>query len=67
MAPMLEAKYGLEIEIISKPKAEYDSDEYFALDLPFAPAIRVGEKLVTEGNDIAKEKLEALIKKQIGL
>ena len=38
MLPRLGAKYDLEIETISKPIAEYQTDEYFELDLPTAPA-----------------------------
>jgi hypothetical protein len=39
MMPKLDDKYDIEIEITSKPKPEYMTDEYFALDLPVAPAI----------------------------
>lgn len=67
MASRLEAKYDLKLEITSKPKADYDSDEYFDLDLPFAPAIMVGDKIVTQGHDIEEEKLEAIIREQSGL
>ena len=31
-------KYEMETESISKPKAEYQTDEYFKLDLPVARA-----------------------------
>jgi len=36
MMPRLGQKYEIEIETISKPKAEYQTDEYFELDLPVA-------------------------------
>ena len=39
MLPSLGGKYAIEIEVISKPKAEFLTDEYFALDLPMAPAV----------------------------
>ena len=37
MMPRLGAKYDIDIETISKPIAEYQTDEYFELDLPAAP------------------------------
>jgi len=41
MLPRLGATYEnkISIEITSKPKGDYLTDEYFALDLPVAPAI----------------------------
>jgi len=39
MMPRLGEKYDIEIETISKPKAEYSTDEYFERDLPVAPAV----------------------------
>ncbi len=61
MLPRLGEKYKIEIEIISKPKAEYNTDEYFELDLPVAPAVMVGEEIIVEGSDVSDEKLEAVI------
>ena len=67
MLPRLGEKYDLDIEVISKPRAEYNTDEYFALDQPCAPAVMVGEEIVVEGADIAEEKLEAVICRHLGL
>lgn len=67
MMPRLGQKYAIEIETISKPIAEYQTDEYFALDLPTAPAVMVGEEIVVEGADVAEAKLEAAICRQLGL
>jgi hypothetical protein len=65
--PGLGETYNIEIEIISKPKAEYSTDEYFELDLPVAPAVMVGEEIVTEGEDVSDEKIEKEICTQLGL
>ena len=65
--PRLGEKYDIEIQTISKPKAEYITDEYFELDLPVAPAVMVGEEIVVEGSDVSEEKLEETICKQLGL
>ena len=65
--PRLGQKYEIEIETISKPKAEYQTDEYFELDLPVGPAVMVGEEIVVEGTDVAEEKLEAVICQHLGL
>jgi len=43
MMPRLSEKCDIEIETISKPIAEYNTDEYYELDLPVAPAVIVGE------------------------
>jgi hypothetical protein len=67
MMPRLGEKYDFEIEIISKPIAEFNTDEYFELDLPVAPAVMVGEEIVVEGSDVSDEKLESVICKHLGL
>ncbi len=65
--PRLGENYDIEIETISKPPAEYNTDEYFELDLPVAPAIMIGEEILTEGSDVSDEKVEAAICKSLGL
>ncbi len=59
--PRLGKSYKIEIEVMSKPKSDYNTDEYFDLDLPVAPAIMVGEEIVTEGKDVSADTLEAVI------
>lgn len=65
--PGLGKKYDIEIEVISKPKNEYITDEYFATDLPLAPAIMVADEVVVEGKDVTEKELEAVICRQLGL
>ena len=65
--PRLGKKYAVEIQVTSKPKAEYQTDEYFELDLPIAPAVMVGEEIVVEGTDVSDHQLEARICRQLGL
>ena len=67
MVPRLGQKYEFESEVISKPIADYQTDEYFELELPTAPAIMVGEEIVVEGADVAEDKLEAVICRHLGL
>jgi hypothetical protein len=67
MMPRLGERYEIEIETISKPNAEYQTDEYFELDLPVAPAVMVGEEIVVEGSDIPEDELEAVICRHLGL
>jgi hypothetical protein len=67
MMPRLGKTYQIEIEVISKPKAEYETDEYFELELPVAPAVMVGNEIVVEGADVAEEQLEAVICRCLGL
>ncbi len=67
MVPRLGQKYPLDVEVISKPIAEYQTDEYFELELPTAPAIMVGEEIVVEGADVAEDQLETVICRHLGL
>lgn len=60
-------KYKVEIKVTSKPKAEYETDEYFAYDLPVAPAVMVGEEILVEGTDVDPYVLETAICKQLDL
>ena len=67
MMPRLGEKYDIEIEIISKPREEYNTDEYFDLDLPVAPAVMIGEEILVEGTDVSDEMIEMAICKHLGL
>jgi len=67
MMPRLGQKYHFECEVISKPIAGYQTDEYFELDLPAAPAVMVGEEIVSEGSDVDEHKLETVICTHLGL
>jgi len=65
--PRLGQRCESEIETISKPNAEYLTDEYFELDLPVALAVMVAEEIVVEGSDIPEDELEAVICRHLGL
>ena len=68
MMPRLGAKYkDIEIEVTSKPIAEYQNDDYFELDLPVAPAVMVGDEIVVEGSNLAQEKVETVICRCLGM
>ena len=67
MIPVLGQKYEIDIEVMSKPKADYLTDEYFELDLPVAPAVMVGDEIVVEGSDVAQNAIESAICRQLGL
>jgi len=68
MLPRLGQKYEIETEVISQPKVDYFTDEYEALGLPPAPAAMVGDEVVLRGGaDISEEKLEAAIRRHLGL
>jgi hypothetical protein len=68
MMPRLGEKYkDIEIEVTSKPIAEYQNDEYFELDLPVAPAVMVGDEIVVEGSNVSQDKVETVICRCLGL
>ena len=50
MMPRLGEKYDIEIETISKPRAEYATAESLEQGLPKTPAIMVGDESVVEGS-----------------
>jgi hypothetical protein len=65
--PRLGEKYNIEIEVTSKPRQEYSTNEYLATNLPAAPAIMVGNEVIVKGGDISEKKLEAVICRHLGL
>jgi hypothetical protein len=67
MMPRLGSKYEIEVEVTSKPIAEYQTDAYFELDLPVAPAVMVADETVVEGSSVSEEKVEAVIRRHLGL
>ena len=67
MMPRLGTNYPIEIDVTSKPIADYQTDEYFELDLPVAPAVMVGDEIVVEGSGFSEEKLEAAICRHLGV
>jgi hypothetical protein len=68
MMPRLGGRYRhIEIDVTSKPIAEYQNDDYFELELPVAPAIMVGEEIVVEGANISQDKVERVICRCLGM
>ena len=67
MMPRLGTKYPVDIEVISKPKAEYMTDAYFELDLPVAPAVMVEDEIVIEGENITQHEVEVSICRHLNL
>ena len=67
MMPGLGERYEIEIKVTSKPKAAYNTDEYFELDLPLAPAVMVGEEIVVEGENVSEDKVEAVICRHLSI
>ncbi len=67
MSPRLGGKYDIEVEVISKPRAEYQTDAYLKLGLPPAAAAMVGDEVVAQGAAISEEKVEAAIRRHLGL
>jgi hypothetical protein len=68
MLPRLGEKYkDIEIEVMSKPVAEYQTDEYFELELPVAPAVMVADEIVVEGASVSQDKVENVICRCLGI
>ena len=62
MLSRLGSRAEVATEVISKSREGYRCDDYFALDLPLAPAIMVGEEIIVEGKDIDEATVEAAIR-----
>jgi hypothetical protein len=68
MMPRLGEKYkDIEIEVMSRPVAEYQCDEYFELELPVAPAVMVADEIVVEGAGISQDRVENVICRCLGI
>ena len=67
MIPVLGQKYDIHIEVTSKPKAVYLTDEYFERDLPVATAGMVGDEIVVEGSDVGQFEVESAICRDLDL
>ena len=67
MLPRLGEKYDIATEITSKPVHQYQTDEYFELDLPVAPAIMVGDEILVEGSDVSEFELECCLCRHLNL
>lgn len=65
--PRLGEKYEIEVENVSRSREEYQSDAYKASGLPPAPAVMVGDEIAAQGPQISEEKLEAVIRRHLGL
>ena len=61
------AEYPIDIDVTSKPRAEYQTDDWAETELPCAPAIMIGEEVLVEGSDVTEEKVVAEIRRQLGM
>jgi len=66
MLPRLGELFPDTIEVISKPRQEYQTMAYAELGLPKAPAIMVGSEIIAEGKDIEDSALEKAICRHLG-
>ena len=65
--PRLGELFSNTIEVVSKPRQEYQTMAYAELGLPKAPAIMVGGEIITEGKDIDESTLETAIRRHLGI
>ena len=65
--PRLGEKYEFEVEEISRSREEYQAEAYKASGLPAAPAVMVDDEVAGQGPSISEERLEAVIRRHLGL
>lgn len=61
MLPRLGDLKEVEIEAVSKPRAEYQTERYRLSGLPPAPAVMLDEEVVAQGGPVTEERLRELI------
>ena len=65
--PRLGEKYELEVEEISQSREEYQGEAYKASGRPAAPAVMVEDEIAGQGPGLSAEKIEAVIRRHLGL
>ncbi len=60
-------KYEMEVETVTKSREEYQGEAYQVSGLPPAPAVMVEDEIAAQGPEITAEKLEAVIRRHLGL
>lgn len=65
MLPRLGELFSGAVEVIVKPRAEYQSAAYAELGLPKAPAIMAAGEVIAEGRDIEEAALVAAIRRHL--
>lgn len=65
--PRLGEKYEMETETFSRSREEYQSEAYKASGRPAAPAVMVEDEIAGQGPEISEEKIEAVIRRHLGL
>lgn len=61
----LGSRYDIDIEVTSKPRADYQSEEYSRSGMPKAPAIMIDGEVIVAGRDIDEEELETVIRRHL--
>lgn len=61
MLPRLGGLNGVEVEVVSKTRAEYQNEQYQRSGLPPAPAVMINDEVVVQGGPIDEERLRDLI------
>ena len=65
MLPGLGAMDKVTVEVISKPKNEFNSPSYASRGLPKPPAIMIDDEVVVAGRDISEAELEKAISRHL--
>ena len=65
MIPGLGEQLNIEIEVISKPRSEYQTVAYAELGLPRAPAVMLEGVVLVEGRDIDEAELTNRIRQAL--
>ncbi|MCL7488693.1 MAG: hypothetical protein M8357_11045 [Desulfobulbaceae bacterium] len=65
MVPRLGEQFDIEVEVVSKPRQEYQTDAYTRSGLPKAPAIMVDNSVIVAGGDIDETNLIRAIQEHL--
>lgn len=65
MLPRVGEEAEIEIEIIVKPRQEFQSAAFAELGLPRAPAIMINDEVIVAGQDIEEHRLVQEIRSRL--
>ncbi|MDD3620163.1 MAG: hypothetical protein PHX57_12300 [Desulfobulbaceae bacterium] len=65
MLPRVGEEAEIEMEIIARPRHEFQSAAYAELGLPRAPAIMINDEVIVAGQDIEEHRLLKEIRRRL--
>ncbi|PTN36346.1 hypothetical protein C6366_09790 [Desulfonatronum sp. SC1] len=65
MLPRLGELNGVETEIVSKPREEFQAEAYRSLGLPTAPGIMIDDRVLISGGFLEEDRILAAVRERL--